>query len=276
MSTARKTRGSSLFVDCGRVRLHVLEYGAGERTLLLLPGITSPAATWEFVAERLAEEIRILTWDARGRGLSDHPETGYGVGHFAADLDALITALKLDRPAVLAHSMGARIAAYFGARRPERVGPQIIVDPPMMGPGRPPYASPMSAYIDELRKASAGELTLEELGRSWPSWDIERLRDRQQWLPTCSEAGVRESYIGLEQDDLVSSWRGLRPPLLLIRGADSPALSADDEAELRAANPDANYVSIAGAGHMVPYDNLEDFLGVVRRFLADSNGERKR
>jgi N-formylmaleamate deformylase len=273
MSGQPPVRGVSRFAECGAVRLHALEYGEGGHPLLVLPGITSPAATWEFVAEPLALDGRVLTWDARGRGRSDHPATGYAVADFAADLALFLEATDLHRPAILGHSMGARVLVYFAARHPDKVGPLIIVDPPMMGPGRPPYAAPVSAYLDEMRAARAGELTLEDLRRSWPSWDAPRLRERQQWLPTCSEDGVRESYRGLERDDLVASWRALRGPVLLVRGAESPALSLADERELRVANPQLTYVSIAGAGHMVPYDRLDNFLAVVRNFLANSYEE---
>lgn len=273
MSTVGRVTGVSRYADCGGVRLHVLEYGTGEDTLLVLPGITSPAATWEFVAERLADDIRVVVWDARGRGLSDHPATGYTIADLATDLDLLLDALELRRPAILGHSMGARVAAHFAARRPERVGPLVIADPPMMGPGRPPYASPLSAFVDELRSARAGELTLDRLGRSWPSWDADRLRERRGWLLTCSEDGLRQSYRGLEQDDLLPSWRRLRPPLLLVRGAESRAITAEDEAELRSENPAAAFDSVPGAGHMIPFDNLEDFLGVVGRFLRIHSGK---
>lgn len=264
------TNGTSRFVDCGGTRLHLLEYGEGGDPLVVLPGITSPAATWEFVAEQLAGDRRVITWDARGRGLSDHPTSGYTMADFANDLKLLLDGLGLDQPAILGHSMGARILAYFGAHCPHAVGPLILVDPPMMGPGRPPYASPVSAYIDELRKARAGNLTIDELSRSWPSWDVARLRERQVWLPTCSEDGVRESYRGIEQDDLVQSWGALPGPVMLMMGAESPALTTEDEAELRRANPGATYVSVAGTGHMIPFDDLDSFLRVVRRFLADT------
>jgi N-formylmaleamate deformylase len=186
MSRVRRVRGRSCFASRGGIRLHYLEYGEGDRTMVILPGITSPAATWEFVAEPLADGLRVVTWDARGRGLSDHPSSGYAMADYAGDLDMLLERLDLDRPVILGHSMGARVATYFAARHPERVGPLIIVDPPLMGPGRP-YATPLDAYIDELRSAQAGELSVEDLRESWPTWDDDRLLDREEWLPTCSE-----------------------------------------------------------------------------------------
>ena len=273
MSTVDKVTGESRYIQCGPTRLHILEFGAGEETLLVLPGITSPAATWAFVAERLAREQRVIVWDARGRGFSDHPPVGYTLEDYAADLGLLISALGLRRPALLGHSMGARILMYFAARHPDLTGPVIIADPPMMGPDRPPYPTALVGFMNELRKARVGELTLDELAHLWPTWDEQRLRERREWLPTCGEDAVSQTYLELEQDDILLSWRKLRGPLLLVRGSESKAITAQDEAELRSENPAARCAAVADAGHMIPYDNLEAFLDIVRQFLQ-SNRER--
>jgi N-formylmaleamate deformylase len=39
-------------------------------------------------------------------------------------------------------------------------------------------------------------------------------------------------------------------------------------ADVIAANPRAETQGIAGAGHMIPWENLEGFLAVVRGFLG--------
>jgi N-formylmaleamate deformylase len=280
--TARKVVGRSRFVGRGDdVVLHCLEYGepATEAdsgpTLLILPGITCPAATWEFVAEPLARDVPVVMWDARGRGLSDNPVEGFSMEDYASDVRLVLDELGLRRPAILGHSMGARIAAYFAARHPDRVGPLILADPPMMGPDRP-YTTPISAYVEEIHRAQSGALSLDELRDAWPSWDEERILDRHEWLRTCDAHAVSESYASLGADDLLASWRRLAAPLLLVRGGDSPALTAADAAALRRANRAAELASVPGTGHMIPFEDLDGFLRVVRRFLRAAPDERTR
>ncbi len=53
-------------VRANGVRLHLLRYGGQGPRLLLLPGITSPAITWGFVAERLARHFDVHVLDFRG------------------------------------------------------------------------------------------------------------------------------------------------------------------------------------------------------------------
>ena len=76
--------------------------------------------------------------DNRGRGLSSGgPDIGYTLDDYAQDAAGLIEALGLDRPFVLGHSMGGRIAIKLAATRPDLVGSLIVADPPLSGPGRP-------------------------------------------------------------------------------------------------------------------------------------------
>ena len=64
--------GSNVAVN--QVRLHYLRYGGKGHPLVLIPGITSPAITWGFVAEKLAQFFDVYVLDIRGRGLSSSGE----------------------------------------------------------------------------------------------------------------------------------------------------------------------------------------------------------
>lgn len=65
------------------IRLHYLDYAGGaphQPPILIVPGITSPAVTWAFAAEKLAESHRVIVVDLRGRGLSEsRPGLGYSL-----------------------------------------------------------------------------------------------------------------------------------------------------------------------------------------------------
>ena len=64
--------GSNVAIN--QVRLHYLRYGGRGHALVLIPGITSPAITWGFVAEKLAQFFDVYVLDIRGRGLSSSGE----------------------------------------------------------------------------------------------------------------------------------------------------------------------------------------------------------
>ena len=121
------------------IRQHYLRYRTAGAPLVLVPGITSPAVTWGFVAERLAREFDVYVLDVRGRGLSQSgPDLDYGLDSLADDLTSFIAALGLSGVTVLGHSMGARIAIRAATRSPAGMARLVLVDPPVSGPGRRP------------------------------------------------------------------------------------------------------------------------------------------
>lgn len=94
-------------VSANGIRQHYLRYGGKGHALILVPGITSPAITWGFVAERLGHYFDTYVLDVRGRGLSSSgPDLDYGTDACAADIPAFAAALGLDSYHLLGHSMG--------------------------------------------------------------------------------------------------------------------------------------------------------------------------
>jgi N-formylmaleamate deformylase len=186
---------------------------------------------------------------------------------YAADLAGLLAQLTLQQPIViLGHSMGARIAASLAVSHPKSSRAMILADPPVSGPGGVTYPYPLEFYLEQLRKAKEGT-SVEELRRFLPTWTDEQLNDRVEWLPTCDETAIIESHRGLNEEDFFYFWDKINIPLLLLYGQESVVLSEAAAAKLREMNPRAETVRIAKAGHMIPWDNLPDFLGAVRRFI---------
>ena len=73
---------------------------------------------------------------------------------------------------------------------------------------------------------------------------------------------------GIDQEETQSLWQLITCPALLIRGGDSWAKDPFD-----LGYPDhfknAEFVTVEGAGHWVHHDKLDEFLKLVRDFLAD-------
>lgn len=110
-------------VHANDIRQHYLRYGGHGPALILVPGITSPAITWGFVAERLGEKYDVYVLDVRGRGLSSSgPELAYDAETCAQDVSAFAAALNLDSYALLGHSMGARFALRAAVCGPPACG----------------------------------------------------------------------------------------------------------------------------------------------------------
>jgi N-formylmaleamate deformylase len=263
--------GRSVEVEANGLRHHVLQYGdESAPDLLILPGITSPAATADFLAVLLAEDgFRVHVPDIRGRGRTDTAPAGaYRLTDYAADVADLVDALGLRQPTILGHSMGARIAlAYAVLHAPDDHGLLLLVDPPVSGPDRGPYPTSREAFLEQLHEAQRGT-TAAEIRRFYPRWPERELQLRAEVLASCDETAVLETHAGFESEDVFGYWRELRGPALLVRGGDSPVVPESAAEDLRHANSAIDIVTVPGAGHMVPWDNLPGFLDVVRPILS--------
>lgn len=257
----------SRHVFANGIRLHYLRLGAGRPPLVLLPGITSPAATWEFVAERLASQNDVYVLDIRGRGLSQGgPGLGYGLDDYAADAERFIRAIGLERPAIVGHSMGARIGIRLAARYPDAIGPLVLADPPVSGPGRRPYPIPLNFYLDSLHAVSRG-LGYDDMKKSFP-WADSHLELRMEWLPTCDATAIIESHRSFHEEEIHSDLPRIAADTLLLYAEKGGTVSdADAEEILRGLNKGRKQ-RIDGAGHMIPWDQLDAFVAAVQGFLG--------
>ena len=257
---------TSRWVRSGDLRLHVLDYGGRGAPLLVLPGITSPAVSMDFVARELTDLVRPIVLDVRGRGLSDSGPS-YTLDDYAADTLAVLTGLGLHRPLLLGHSMGARIVSVVAVGGGFELGGTVLVDPPMSGPGRGPYPTTLAAFLGQLAEANRGT-DADEVARSWPRWPRREQELRARWLSSCDVDAIAATHAGFESEDLFESWPKVPAPTVLVHGADSPVVTADGVAEARAANPAATFVEIPAAGHMVFWDNPAPALTLVREALT--------
>jgi len=100
------------------IRTHYEIEGTGP-ALIFVSGLGGTAAYWQPQLAAFAQHYTVVTYDQRGAGSSDHPAGPYSIDTLVEDLLALITALKLDRPALIGHSTGGAIGQLLAARQPE-------------------------------------------------------------------------------------------------------------------------------------------------------------
>lgn len=262
-------------VAANGIRQHYLRYRGIGAPLVLVPGITSPAITWGFVAERLAPDFDVFVLDVRGRGLSQSgPDLDYRLDSLADDLLGFIEALRLSDVTVLGHSMGARIAIRAATRNPAGMRQLLLVDPPVSGPGRRPYPPKLAWYVDSIRQATSG-MDAEAMRSFCPSWSEEQLALRAEWLHTCYEPAIVTAFEGFHIDDIHQDLPGISVPAGLMVATRGGVIEPADEAEILSLNPRICIERVPDAGHMIPWDNLDGFLAVAEKLLETKQAKRK-
>jgi N-formylmaleamate deformylase len=251
------------------IRQHYLRYGGSGPALVVVPGIVSPAALWTFVGERLGRNFDTYVLDVRGRGLSDSGDNlDYSLATYAADVVAFAAALKLDRYILLGHSMGARIGIRVARHADPKLQRIVLIDPPVSGPGRRPYPSPLAGILDLLHAAQRGEAEQALRAPGAPKWPEELLRLRAEWLHTCNERAVVTSYREFHEDDMHADLRQITVPTALIAAGKGGVILPEDETEIRALLPSIDFRRVPGAGHQIQVDDFEGFFAAVGSVLG--------
>ncbi|REK91800.1 alpha/beta hydrolase [Streptomyces inhibens] len=103
--------------------------------LLLIPGGAGDAASYDGVADDLAAEYTVATYDPRGmsRSTLDDPEAEQHVAEHADDAFRILELLSPGEPArVFGASSGAIAALHLLTAHPERVERVVAHEPPMV------------------------------------------------------------------------------------------------------------------------------------------------
>jgi pimeloyl-ACP methyl ester carboxylesterase len=101
------------YMDAGR---------ATAAPVVLLHGVGANSMHWRFQLAGLADQFRVIAWNAPGYVLSDAFKTDRpGCKDFADAFDDFLAALKLDRVNVVGNSFGTRVAQCFAIHHPGRI-----------------------------------------------------------------------------------------------------------------------------------------------------------
>jgi N-formylmaleamate deformylase len=258
------------------VRLHYYRTGGAKPAVVLSHGYTDSGLCWSPLARDLAADYDVLMYDLRAHGRSEVPESGYSADDRAADLIGLVSALGLERPALIGHSMGAETTAYAAAAAPDLPSCVVLEDPPF---GRGFYAAALAdreeqAALMRVQVTERRRLSTEQIlagGRATnPHWSED---DLIPWAGAKRQVHPNAAY--RRRDAPAVSWRETLPrivsPTLLLtadveRGGLITSAVAD---EIVSILPDGHVVNIAEAGHSIRRDRYANYLAAVRAFLAE-------
>ncbi|MBA2505108.1 MAG: alpha/beta hydrolase [Thermoleophilaceae bacterium] len=110
------------------VKLNIEDTGGDGRPVVLIHGWPLSGESWSHQIGPLADAgYRVITYDRRGFGASDKPDSGYDYDTFAADLGAVLDGLGLKDATLVGFSMGGgEVARYLGSHGSERVSEAVF------------------------------------------------------------------------------------------------------------------------------------------------------
>jgi pimeloyl-ACP methyl ester carboxylesterase len=257
-------------------RLHVVDHGGRGLSVLLLHGGSAHARWWDFVVPHLGR-VRALALDLRGHGDSAWALDGaYRVEDYAEDVGTAIAGLRLERPALVGHSLGAFVALRYALDRPGALSALVLVD------GRASFGTSGSRRLRLLGMLGAAQYgSLEEAVTKFRALPQETIAEpgvlrhvarhsfRRQSDGRWTAKFDRASLAAHECFDLRQRLSELELPVLFVRGEHSTVVSAAGQSKLASACPRGRSTEIPGCHHHVLIDR-PDLLGrMIGAFLRE-------
>lgn len=230
------------------MKLHVQEWGTGDRVAVLIHGITGDSSGWHRFGPDLARRgYRVLAPNLRGHGRS--PRGAYSPQSWTEDVLESVPA----RPELaLGHSLGGLVLALAAERlRPARA---VYEDPAWVVP---PGQAEVAAGGFTAQKGWGRDEVVAAYPR-WPAEDLDvKLASLELWDPATADALRNGGWDHTPERPVVPS---------LLQLADPSELVPPDRADrLRRAGFEVRVV--AGAGHSIHRDDYEGFVRSLEDWL---------
>ncbi len=246
-------------LDLDGIRIRYLAGGAGP-CLLFLHGWGGRIENFTRLLNDFGTRHSVYAFDFPGFGESSLPPSFWSLGDFAALTRALIRKLGVERPDILAHSFGGRVAVKLAAEHPEEIGRLILVGTPGVRRRR------TARYY-----ARVGVAKTAKLAAAWGGTPGSRLRDWLYGFVASSDyrqAGpLKDVFVRIVNEDLRERLPRIRSKTLLVWGEWDREVPVAVAREMEAAIPDASLVIVARAGHFCFLDQPDYFRLRVAKFL---------
>jgi pimeloyl-ACP methyl ester carboxylesterase len=245
--------GGTVVISVGRHQLAATVFGEGGPAVVIEPGFGGAAEDWDKIAQMLAEETTVITYDRAPYGASSAARDARTPRDIAADLDGLLRELGVAGPVVLVgHSVGGIYIRAYAAEHLHRVAGMVLVesshesqrqvlDPLRSARDRLNAALTIPAIIRESLKSRRGG-DRRSIIREWRAF--RRFTDAPTTLPpgalgdrplvvlTCAPGDPTVS------DLLYQAWRGLHEDLVGLSANSRHVLSDSPNHYLNEGDPD--------------------------------------
>jgi pimeloyl-ACP methyl ester carboxylesterase len=248
------------FIDVRGLRTRYLRRGAGPAVLVLHGWGASIEAVYPILTG-LAPVASVYALDLPGFGQGDPPPQPWGVEDYQVFVAAFMDALQIERPTIVGHSNGGRIAIRMAATEPQRAARLVLVDSAGIRPKR------TLRWYRRVGMAKVGKYAARYLGAPG-----ERVRARIVGRVASSDyaaAGeMRPTLVRLVNSDLREYLPRISVPTLLVWGADDTDTPIADARLMEQLIPDAGLVVLDGADHFSYLDQPARFARIVTHFIA--------
>lgn len=242
------------FIMAGSTALHVCDSQAGEKCVVLLHGYLESMLVWEDFIPYLYKEVRVITLDLPGHGISVVTGEIHTMDFLADTIADALKALGIEKCTLVGHSMGGYVALAFCERHPEMLDGLVLFSS-TPNPDTPEKAENRRREIALVKAGKKDMLARVAPAAGFAEQNRTRMRDYIEDLTEqvfiTEDEGIAALLNGMiarrDQNEML---RRSPVPQLFILGKKDNYIPPEAAEKIIAEHPQAKVVWLENSGHM--------------------------
>lgn len=267
------------------VRLAYVEAGPAHPSqppILLIHGWMADHGIFGPQLEHLSRMRRVVAVHLRGHGASDKPEQEYTIRGYADDVAWQCHELRLDRPLLVATSMGGVIALEAAGRYPALACGLVMIDTAVLPP--PAFVEAALKLSEAFRRPDYLEVARAQAYSLYgPHVDPDDPDRRERILAEVldahryiSQQAAVSSFVNWLRHDSLPAAQACRVPMAYLDSGHPAIVQGRDLVRLRKACPQLMIAKVLGAGHFSSLEVPDQVNAMIDRFMAVAVAVRPR
>lgn len=263
-------------IKLGDINIFYQFHGPQDSPVLVLNNgvIMNAQTSWGFQTPALSRHYRLLQYDCRGQGQSDHPEEPYTMALHADDLAFLLSELDIDSAHIAGISYGGEVCQAFALQYPQKTRSLILAD--TVSEVHDELRLIVKSWIDALKtddpqaffNATVPWNFSPEFIRSNPALLADALK-RYADLDFPAVLRLCECFLDV---NFTSRLNEIQVPTCILVGEKDRLKGSEYAQILRSGIPQAEYHILDGAGHATCWESPAVFNTIILGFLSKHEG----
>lgn len=264
------------FIMAGDTALHVCDSEKGDKCVVLLHGYLESMLVWEDFIPSLYKEVRVVTLDLPGHGISEVKGDVHTMEFLADTVAEALRSLGIARCTLAGHSMGGYVALAFTERHPEMLDGLVLLS------STPNADTPEKAENRRREIALVRAGKKETLARMAPEAGFApdnriRLKDQiedlvEQVFVTEDEGIVALLNGMIARNDRNEMLHASAVPQLFIFGCKDGYIPLEVAQAIATAHPQAQVAWLPQSGHMGFLEEPQATAAAILGFVKGGNG----
>lgn len=256
---------NSQFIDWEGIKVHLTERGEGSITVILIHGLGGALHEFNPLADRLASEYHVLSFDLPGFGLSDAPIHSEDIQQVYKDfMSFILSNYANDTAFLIGNSMGGMIAWNTALDHSEQVKKLVLLAP--AGYDMVQIAEENAEWINKpsirflLAKGAAPFIAKSNVEMCFyddESIDPELFDRKYAMMNKEGNLDYLKQLAGYKKFTDTSAIQEIQTPTLLIWGTEDEIIPFDHAARFDRDLPNCTSLTYENCGHAPMLENLD-------------------